>query len=1132
MKKFIIKSATYKKWSIWFLFLLMPFSLVKCDLSTLNGFKVPTWFVDITFPLVQNKFSLEGMVDNKQIFSTPDSLGMQLMFEGVLPDTSIGSDILEITLDTSIPFSLNPTASPTSTQSINVPFDTTIDIIPSKTLINSSGATFSIPPTTDQQITQATWNSIASAFNPSIQIPINIPSISLDQFEFIESINGYVVKEDAGGAVSNFTTSIENDGLPSSITNFASTLKTSINSASITLANQTQASITKGQTFSPSTSSISKASIGNSLTMDLSFGLESLTAGSSEETLFSYTSATSVTGWTNGWQKFSLSKTGALSKIILKLSNAAPAADYNLALYIYTADNDPSSANPNSKFISAPYDKSNTVAINRNTAAGEVEFPFSSGKTYNASTNYYFWIKEEGVNPAGTGGQKLYINSSENDGGSGNSFGRVYHKINTLTGDLITISAGDKMQIGISNQLKISGFDSALVSIAETNIPIDIPEVKFPASIEIYSGKLISPSAADINEIKINSITSGYPMDVDFLMNFKNFAPPAGKDSTKLDTVLKNGLTIKKNFDLDGYTFYNPQGADSVLKKLTLEASAIIKAQDSSFPLDGSNFGGISFDIGLKGLHFESMEANIVQEFPPTSFAIAGMPLGFSGWEFVDTKLEIEMYNGIRLPVVLDFDMVGINQAGDTSKVNAISTLASPSTAKDTTKTIVRLSSIGTTTLKYQAPGSLNYYDSTNVTPKTNETTIVELMSSNPSTFNVNSRARIDGRGTLESGMTIGGKYRMLAPFEIIMAPMTFISATNSPLQEMDHSNRNRIRSSLQSASMTFTVENKIPSGGDLSMLMSNTGYFPLDTTTVALRAFKDSMVVKLNWSNTDSVYLVSSCDSLNPEFSDIYIFNVMDDFADCINGMSYIIKTSGSSIDTAFSYVDTLLKIPLPEPKSFYNVTNSGVHAGQVREAGLTTYASPLPKERVRLMTDPGQPYMAPRFRLEGSNGRSVYMTTGDYLNIDSFVTFSISSTGMSDPPPNELVIKFPNGGQSLSESSTIKITWNTYGTVSKVDLAYYAGGNPNVNSDVGWVNITTDLTNENSYNWTPTSTDGISSLSSSLKDSIRIRIKSTDGKVRDMSGWYFSLTSGGGGSQSIEDIAIDNIWNGLLKK
>ena len=194
-------------------------------------------------------------------------------------------------------------------------------------------------------------------------------------------------------------------------------------------------------------------------------------------------------------------------------------------------------------------------------------------------------------------------------------------------------------------------------------------------------------------------------------------------------------------------------------------------------PLDGSSFGGMEVDVGFKGLHFESMEANVIQEFPPTEFSIAGMPLGFSGMKFVDTKLEIEMNNGIRLPVVLDFDMVGVNQNGDTSKVNAFSTLASPSLKGDTTKTIVRLSDLGTTTLKYKAPSSIQYYDSTTAAVKNNETTIVELMSSNPANFTVKSRARIDGRGTLESGMFIGGKYRMLAPFEVIMEPMTFISA-------------------------------------------------------------------------------------------------------------------------------------------------------------------------------------------------------------------------------------------------------------------------------------------------------------------------------------------------------------------
>ena len=116
----------------------------------------------------------------------------------------------------------------------------------------------------------------------------------------------------------------------------------------------------------------------------------------------------------------------------------------------------------------------------------------------------------------------------------------------------------------------------------------------------------------------------------------------------------------------------------------------------------------------------------------------------------------------------------------------------------------------------------------------------------------------------------------------------------------------------------------------------------------------------------------------MNPETSSIFIFDVMTDFSECVNNVSYLIKSSAGA-DTVVSYVDTLIKIPLPEPKSLHSVTSSGVHAGQVREAGVTTYSSPLSKERVRLMTDPGQPYMAPRFYLKGSDGKRVYLTTRD---------------------------------------------------------------------------------------------------------------------------------------------------------
>ncbi|MBT3479192.1 MAG: hypothetical protein HN915_05170 [Candidatus Marinimicrobia bacterium] len=930
---------------------------LSCDFQNPMAFELPTWFFELSFPLVQKKYSLAGMVDNKQIFSTADSIGMQLMFEGALPDTSIGADILEVELNQNIQYSQDPVTAPSLSFSLDTTINLAIPIAPGGQLTNSSGAVFSVPPITNQIVTQAVWNAIASAVDTTIQITIPIPAIPSSQLpSFIKSVDGLVIKADAGSSVSDFGSTFNNKGLPTNVTNPSAALVTDIASPAKTLANHTQSTLPKDASYGPTTTSLSQDSLGNAIRMDIGFGI----ASTSDAT--------------------------------------------------------------------------------------------------------------------------------------------------------VTINAGDSVQVNVAIQLRISGLDSAIVQVDKYELPMSLPAIDFPTDIEIYSGKLKSNSGFEVNEIDIKSISSTYPLNIDFNLNFRNFIPPAGKDSTKIDTVLKKGTTIVKTFNLDGYTFANPAGKDSALSKLSLDISAIMPAQSAKIPLDGSDMGAVSLDVALKKLHFESLEANIIQGFPPTAFSIAGMPLGFSGMAFSDTKLEIEMRNGIRLPVILDFDMIGINQKGDSMKVNALSTLASPTNAGDTTKTIIRLSRDGTTTLKYKSPSSVAYYDSSTVAPKAGETTIVELMSSSPAIFNVESRARIDGRGTLEAGMSIGGKYTMLAPFEVIMAPMTFISVTNTPVQEMDHSNRNRIRSTLQSASLDLTVENKIPTGGELAMLMSNLGFFPLDTTVSALSSFKDSMVVKKNWASSDSVYIVSKCDSLNPKTGNYFIFNVMDDIADCVDGMVYLIKTTGFGMDTVVSYVDTLLKIPLPDPVSFYPATNASVHAGQVKDPGFAVYSSPIPSSRIMLMTNPGQPYMAPRFHLNGSDGKKVYLTTADYIDINSNITFMLSSTGMTSAAPDELVVKYPNGNQNLNKDSEVTIKWKTFGTINTVDLAYFAGTSPDMDKDDGWADITTELANVDSFNWTPSSTTGINSMESSLRDSIRIRIKSTDGKVRDMNGWYFTISHSSG--------------------
>ena len=316
----------------------------------------------------------------------------------------------------------------------------------------------------------------------------------------------------------------------------------------------------------------------------------------------------------------------------------------------------------------------------------------------------------------------------------------------------------------------------------------------------------------------------------------------------------------------------------------------------------------------------------------------------------------------------------------------------------------------------------------------------------------------------------------------------------------------------MQSASMDVTVENKIPSGGELSMLMSNIGYFPLDTTVAALSAFRDSMVIKLNWSNSDSLYIISKCESLNPEKGNLFIFDVMDDFTDCIDGMAYIVKSTGLGIDTVVSYVDTLLKIPLPNPISFYTTTSSSGHLGQVKEPGFIAYSSPISTSRIRLMTNPGQPFMAPRFSLFGSDSKKVYLTTSDYIDINSNLTLKLSSSGMTSAAPDEITIKYPNGGENLNKDTPLTIKWKTFGTVPNVNISYYAGSNPNMELDDGWVNIAEEINNLDSFAWTPSATEGINSMEKSLRDSIRLRVKSPDGKTVDMSGWYFTINHSAG--------------------
>jgi len=931
--------------------------IAACDFESPSDFETPTWFIDLKFPLVQEKYKLDGIVDNKQIFPTADSLGMQLVFEDTLPKIAIGASYLEIPVNAEVVYAGTPTNSPSLTIVVDTVINVSIPFTPG-ILIDINGIPFTVPPASDQQILASMWNDIIAAFDTTFPpLQIDLPEIDASELpEFITEVSGVMIQDDGSSDSSYFFSSITNNGMLTDVTDARFIMLTGISIAPDTLANHEQSAVSKDDTFARTTT-IGDQQLKESIRM-----------------LF----------------------------------------DFDLA------------AHPN----------------------------------------------------------------------------------NT---DTLTVNAGDSIQVNFSIRIRVAGVDEAVVEIAEYDMPTELDPVTFPSTVEIYSGIFKTGTSFGINEIVISNLKSTYPFYMDFIMNFRNFVPPSGSiDSVKVDTALyRDYATYSKTFPIDGYTFLNPAGADSALSELVIDLTARLRAQTAYIPLDGSELGNMTINVTVQELHFASLEANIIESFPPSTQNIAGMPTGFSGMAFTGVQFEFDMINSIDLPVQLDVDMVGYNTLGDSSVVEVRATIAKPSTyGSDSTRTIIRMSKIGTTVLSYATTDAAAWTDSITTPPSEGTSTIVDLLSFNPSVMVVRSSARIDGRGTIVGGATIGGQYRMVAPFEVMMEPMTFISVNETPIAEMAHDVRSRIRSSLVYAELISTVTNSIPISGEISILLSNKNLFPLDTTQEMLTIFRDSMAVQEpGWSITDSLYVINKCSRLNPDSSaaDVYIFSVMNDFSECIDGVVYLVKYNLTGKDTVISYVDTLLKVILPEPVAYYSDTSTVGHPGQVATPGVVSYTSVMDTNRLFLLTDYGDHYIAPRFHLNGSNGKSVYLTSEDYIDIRTFMIFRLSSTGMIEPAPDEIIMLYPNGGETLTSGNEYTIKWKTYGTVSTIDVDYAIGSNP---SESDWEVITSEENNIDSLSWTPTEES----------DSVRIRIRDPNSlnektgkyKTEDISGWYFSVTGG----------------------
>jgi len=678
-------------------------------------------------------------------------------------------------------------------------------------------------------------------------------------------------------------------------------------------------------------------------------------------------------------------------------------------------------------------------------------------------------------------------------------------------------TANDSIYIDYKLQFNISGIDSAKVSIDSVSLDLseqidaiksqlsftgNLPEVE-GTSLEIFGAIMESSNIPlSANKFTISNLQSTFPWDINFYLGIPNFFPPPGNSPVLIDRVLRNAdEPFNQEISLKGDTL-RAMDPDSAIGSLELDLAVIIPEQMATIPLDGSSLGGFGVTIRFGSLYFNELQAYVFKELTADTMDIAGFPPELSGIGFPELEFEFEIFNEIDLPVLIDIAMLGTKPTGEPVVTRLIADLGVPGEyGADTVKTMIRWSDAGNEISHYALPNSFEAIWDTLMLPLPGEFSIIDFFSSMPLTAIADVKARLDGRGAISaSAKKIWGSFTIKMPFAVTMNAPPFIPPTGiSKLPEFSPDNRNKIRHSLIHSELATTVENSLPLGGDFAILLSDQPFFPKDITDEALDAFVDTMVNQdqPGWDSEDILYIIDRCDSLSPFLEERYIFNVMSDSSECVEGVKYLVK-EGDVMDTVVSFVDTLFRVLLPDPDSLYQETNSEGHKGQVAVPGITSYSSVLDTGRIFLLTDYGLRYIVPRFSFNPTGDSERFFSRYDAIDIKSFITFRVASTGVLGETENDIVLKSPNGGERISsiDDSPYPIEWETYGEVSSVDIYYVEGPDPSINL---WQEIVTDITNTSTYPWVIVNT-----LES---DSVRIIIKDSNSELYDISGWYFKV-------------------------
>ena len=333
-------------------------------------------------------------------------------------------------------------------------------------------------------------------------------------------------------------------------------------------------------------------------------------------------------------------------------------------------------------------------------------------------------------------------------------------------------------------------------------------------------------------------------------------------------------------------------GINYIVTANLVEENAIIQ-MDTSYDFE-------FIDAILSSFKFENLRVKL-QEFDTGDepFEMVDLPAGFSGFELPDLGFEINFYNEINAPIQVNLDIAGLSEEATIedcgsnnqelcSKVTVLPEIkyyGNENSIIDTS--IIRVKENFVEVVQFDRVLMETLIDTFYFKVEEGEDSLTIYDVFEMDHIDVSGTAILDGEGTLEPGRKVWADMEiMVDPLSLIITEnITFISEVPNEITPISNSEDSQI----DSAVISFTIENGIPLDGNISMIISDSEIFPicLDTLVAGnLSEQEDNISKECYNSISDQFFSGSDINIVIDDLSSINDFHYIE-FDDCVDGLS-----------------------------------------------------------------------------------------------------------------------------------------------------------------------------------------------------------------------------------------------------